>query len=90
MSRKPVRIVRTPQGHPSGPPRSRLAPSTTPPAASICRVCAAFVADAELHAAYHDRTDRWAQRVGEVLQIVLNTLLVRRGAITNGKPGDHP
>ncbi|MGI5222472.1 hypothetical protein [Nocardia sp. CA-290969] len=47
------------------------------------------MADPELHAAYHDRTDRWARRVGEVLQIVLNTLLVGRGSITNGKPGDR-
>ena len=63
--------------------------STPPPGASVCPVCTAYVADAEVHAAYHDRTDRWAQRVGEVLQIVLNTLLVRRAPITNGRSGDH-
>lgn len=79
MNSKPVRIIRTPQGAPAGPPTGSLAPFAPPPGVSVCPVCTAYVADAEVHAAYHDRTDRWAQRVGEVLQIVLNTLLVRRG-----------
>ncbi|NEW42752.1 hypothetical protein GV794_02095 [Nocardia cyriacigeorgica] len=75
MARTPFTITRVPK------PRRVAAASepagrTTPSAASVCPDCGALIADAGLHRAHHDRTDRWAARVSEVLRTVVAALRI--------------
>lgn len=73
MARKPFTITRVPK-----PRRVAAAGETagreTALETSVCRVCGALVADAELHRGFHERTDRWVERVNSVLRTVLQAI----------------
>lgn len=83
MSTKPLRIIRVPQT-PPGPSTAHLEPETPPPAAAACPRCGVYVADADVHAAHHDRTDEWVKRVNAVLNDTMSLLLTREGIPTVG------
>ncbi|MCC3333551.1 hypothetical protein [Nocardia abscessus] len=81
MSTKPLRIIRVPQA-PAGPSAADPAPSNPHPGPSSCPRCGAYVADADLHAAHHDRADEWVKRVNAVLNDTMRLLLTREGIPT--------
>jgi hypothetical protein len=84
VSQKPLRIVRVPKD-PVPASTARLDGSTVPSDAAVCPSCGAYVADAGLHAAHHDATDRWKQQVNEALNNAMELLLAREGIPTDGK-----
>lgn len=76
MARTPFTITRVPKPRrvaAAGEPAGRATALET----SVCRVCGALVADAELHRGFHERTDRWVERVNSVLRTVLEALRIR-------------
>lgn len=83
MSTKPLRIIRVPQT-PPGPSTAHLEPENPPPDPTACPRCGVYVADAQVHAAHHDRTDEWVKRVNTVLNDTMSLLLTREGIPTGG------
>jgi hypothetical protein len=83
MSTKPLRIIRVPQT-PPGPSTADLEPENPHPDPTACPRCGAYVADADVHAADHDRTDEWMKRVNAVLNDTMRLLLAREGAPNSG------
>ncbi|MEU2106450.1 hypothetical protein [Nocardia sp. NPDC019255] len=77
VSPQPFRIIRNP-----GSPR-RI-PTSAEPAPAACPRCGVYVADADVHAAHHDRTDEWVKRVNAVLNDTMSLLLTREGIPTTG------
>jgi hypothetical protein len=85
VGHKQIRIVRVPRD-PVPASTARLDGNAVPSDAAVCPSCGAYVADAEVHAAHHDATDRWRQQVTGALNDAMELLLLARGGIpTDGK-----